>query len=609
MAVKSVYEVQVDDAAFVAFAERFNGYLNNIKEANDSLGEMEKIGGSILAGFQAIADVMAQQRQMEVAAAKEEKERAAEEARKKKELEERINLLRKAREEQEKTWKLTVQTAKEIGGMAVNIAKMIGGFEIVGGILGGFGLDKLITGPATDLRTAQGYNITSGGLIGLRREFSPLANVDTTLENIAQMQFDPRARAAWNLMGIKDPQNKSVEDLFLEVMGKIGPAFRALGENPLLAHARMLDRFVDMDTMRRLANPENAGRVAIAEEQFRARSAEWKNIDAVNRQWQDFLVNLKYATELIGVSLVKNLLPLKGGLEGLAIELADFVKTFTGSAGFKKLMTDFGQAMMNLVNDIKSGRFEENVKQFMTEFGELAEWVHQMLVKLGIIQPTADEAVNMAGEHNFDVQTTQKGMLQPGFGRPGGVGAWAVNIGNFITGKGDAAAHQKRVLEDLRHFDPQAKAAVMGNIYGENNLFDPFAWGDPDKRTGKKTAYGLFQWHKDRRDAYAKMFGHTMESVKDWQTAIDEQIKFAVAEAHGDVEGGIYATPSLFRGAQAGTIVGDLVHRFERSKNQGRDTAIRTQAAREILVIIQAPPGSNPQVSAKAAAGAAGSGG
>lgn len=65
-----------------------------------------------------------------------------------------------------------------------------------------------------------------------------------------------------------------------------------------------------------------------------------------------------------------------------------------------------------------------------------------------------------------------------------------------------------------------AQAAGPTANIGAESGFNPFAVGDHGH------AYGLGQWQGPRQRDYAKMFGHTMQSVKDFTQAFSEQSEF-----------------------------------------------------------------------------------
>ena len=101
-------------------------------------------------------------------------------------------------------------------------------------------------------------------------------------------------------------------------------------------------------------------------------------------------------------------------------------------------------------------------------------------------------------------------------------------IGSFELGVSDTFKNMmgdnstKQLFNEfkaLKYSDKDA-ADIAANFNAESGG-DPFAYGDNNK------AYGLGQWHPDRRRDYEKLFGHTMASVKDYGQATKEQILFA----------------------------------------------------------------------------------
>ncbi|HEX7853876.1 MAG TPA: phage tail tip lysozyme [Sphingobium sp.] len=87
-------------------------------------------------------------------------------------------------------------------------------------------------------------------------------------------------------------------------------------------------------------------------------------------------------------------------------------------------------------------------------------------------------------------------------------------------------------------FSRNSAAGMTAQDYAESK-FNPFARGDYDKKSGQYTAYGLKQWHKDRQDIYARLFGHTMQSVRDPDRARLEQLQFSAWETkHNEATAG-----------------------------------------------------------------------
>lgn len=106
---------------------------------------------------------------------------------------------------------------------------------------------------------------------------------------------------------------------------------------------------------------------------------------------------------------------------------------------------------------------------------------------------------------------------------------------------------------------------LLANGVRESNL-DPFATGD------KGGAYGIFQWHADRKARYAQRYGHSMQSVTDRDTALREQMDFANWElTHTERQAG-----DLLRKANNAGVAGAIVSRyFERPQDQGGEVERR----------------------------------
>jgi hypothetical protein len=605
---KSILEIPVDDSAFQAFLGLFNQYRDQVAELPGEWAETDKVVAAIGAGFAAMTAA-------QLAAA--EAQRKQDEALKKQHDEAKriLDLERQRREEVHKVWQDSVKIAKNMASVTLEIFKWVGFgglFALAADALGMFGLDKMANAVSDQRRAAQGYNLAnSGQLVGLRTEFGRYANVDTALENIAQAQFDPSKQYAFNLMGIRDAQRKDPGEIFLEMLRTVGPLFRRLGENPMLAHAYGLDQFFDMDTLRRLARPGMPEEERTIEAEYRKRLPDFEQMDKTNKEWQEFSVNMEYAKQKIFLIFVRGLEPIVGPLGKFTDELADLVQQFVQSKGFKSLVLDVKDGLGNLVDAIKSGEFEAKFKEFIADFGQLTTWMHDQLINLGIIKEPAAQAEARRAKEGFVGK-----MLDPRYN----AGDEAFGGSGYESDKDFGGpqmhfqknANMKETIQYLRHFDPAAQAALLGDAGGESGL-DPFAWGDPDKRTGQKTAFGLFQWHADRRALFEKYFGYDMTKGlmhygggrQGVNRSIDDQLKFAIMEMGGQIkeEHGQYTVPGLFKGESMEQLVADLVHRFERSANQGHDVKVRTQAAREITIIIKPPAGASTHTSAKAMAG------
>jgi hypothetical protein len=127
-----------------------------------------------------------------------------------------------------------------------------------------------------------------------------------------------------------------------------------------------------------------------------------------------------------------------------------------------------------------------------------------------------------------------------------------------IDGKGLGLAGQVLSFFQGQGWTQQQAAGVAANLFTESGL-NAHATGDHGH------AFGIGQWHADRQAAYAKLFGHTMQSVTDPQQALKEQLAFVQWEL---TKGAEKHAGSLLKGATGAYQAGALFSRFyERPKD------------------------------------------
>lgn len=133
----------------------------------------------------------------------------------------------------------------------------------------------------------------------------------------------------------------------------------------------------------------------------------------------------------------------------------------------------------------------------------------------------------------------------------------------------EAAGIMARTYEQLGYTRP-AIAGLLGNAQVESN-FNPFASNDIDGGH-----YGIYQWSKARQKDYTKLFGHTMQSVTDWGTALKEQIKFSHWELNHTYKKAGQHLQDAANGYQGAIIASN---EYERPFKKG-DWATQVKAAR-----------------------------
>ncbi len=123
-------------------------------------------------------------------------------------------------------------------------------------------------------------------------------------------------------------------------------------------------------------------------------------------------------------------------------------------------------------------------------------------------------------------------------------------------------------------------AGLASNIQTESG-FNPFAKGDSGH------AFGLGQWHEDRQAEYAKLFGHTMQSVKSKDDALKEQLSFYNYEL---TKGNEQGAGKKLRGASSAYEAGAIVSKYdERPRDRDLNQQIRGDLANRIYAEAPAP--------------------
>ena len=110
----------------------------------------------------------------------------------------------------------------------------------------------------------------------------------------------------------------------------------------------------------------------------------------------------------------------------------------------------------------------------------------------------------------------------------------------YVAPTGKIKDKEKAAMQYLMNKGLNSRDAsdITANLESESNL-NPKTFGHgAEAAGGKSEAYGMLQWHRDRRKNFERLFGHTMESVTDETKAFTEQLDFAYYEITKGAEKG-----------------------------------------------------------------------
>ena len=200
---------------------------------------------------------------------------------------------------------------------------------------------------------------------------------------------------------------------------------------------------------------------------------------------------------------------------------------------------------------------------------------------------------------SFDSEGKSEGLLSRWFGggRDTGSGAAGMTPGEAIRGgrpqlgvgsAAPASAEQMRRAQEAQTYfvskgwTPQQAAGIVANLHQESG-FNPGAVGDG------QTAYGIAQWHGDRRDAIARLTGKSIvgSSFQDQLEAVNLELTRGQEQAAGR------ALRQAGTASEAGAIVSRL---YERPAARDAEAANRGASAENFMRRFgaAAPAGSAP---------------
>lgn len=575
---KSILEIDVQSDKFQAFIAQFQKYQSAVKAMPAAWG---KVGEKAEGTAEVFGDMVAAMVAINAHSVAEEQSLKNQA----KIISQLVNLDKQRNAEAKKLAQTTATIGKNVAGAAVSLVKWIG----IGGILSGlagagglWGLDSLANTVGAGRRSAQGLGVTSAQQQAFGINFNRYIDANSNLQNVAGAQSDYSRRWAFSAMGV-NPNGRDPASLAAEMAIKAKQIFDRGDQSQQSAQAHGLLEFYTMDELRRLHN--------VSMKELRDAEAGYggdiKNglTEKTQKAWQDFSVSMTRAGWKIQNVFVDALTPLVPSLGRFADDLAEAVKIFLQNPHLKQWMDDLGEGLKQAAAYLGSDKFQSDVKTFAGDFAIVCEkivaglkWLH--IIPSGAADPSAPAT---AAEAKSAIQAGERA-------RGGWLGQSLYDISPFtkkipVSGAEIQAANTFAALG----WDKNQAAGIGANLQAESGL-NPFATGDHGQ------AYGIAQWHKDRQAEYEKLFGHTMQSVRDYNQALREQEQFVQYEL---TKGMRRHAGDILRAAKTAAQAGDAVSRYyESPKDTNGAAAARAANAQKVVVQVNNAAGSGLAVQA-----------
>lgn len=537
--VKSILEIDVNDKAFKDFAARFEKYRDAVKKLPGAWKETEKVTDNLTENFVSMtAAVLAQTDAMKAA---NRQYGGAERA-----------TAQMARN--------TAKTAANIAGATLNLFKWIG----IGSLLGGaglFGIGSIANAVGSQRRSALGLGITTGQQSAYGVAYNRFVDTNSMLGNIADAKSDWSKRWVFGAMGMGNPDGQNPAQLGVDMMVRAKEMFDKSGQSEQEAKASGLLEIFSMEDLRRLHNT-SMKELREREGEYNGSVGQLSRQDEINKKWQDFSDRVRNSGYVLQGLIVDKL----GGkiipaLDKLSRASVDVLDKFLGNPKFDEWIDSIGTGIEKLASYIGTPEFASKMKTFSGDIVAVADGVHKALAFLGVVPSGAPLGTVPAGA--MRIAGGQGDALRSllSSGGPTGQG-WSQN----------------------------AAAAIAANLSAESNM-NPFAKGDWNAKTKSYDAYGIAQWHPDRQAEYARVFGHTMQSVSDISAARREQLAFVNYEL---TRGNYKDVGSRIQNMDADDAGYLVSKRYERPIDPLDTRAMgRGMAARGIVVTINNAPGNS----------------
>jgi hypothetical protein len=470
MTVKSIIDIDVNDASFKQFQKLFEKYEAALARHPDAWAKVAtKINVGTKGFQQQVALAIARKAQIDLIAKAEEK----------------ANRLTASTADRWRDMARSTRTvAGNIGRATEQLLKWTALTTVFTGLIGGgglFGIDRLAQSVSAGRRSATGLGTSFGAQRAFGLNFGRYVDSDRFLSGVSEAQRDVSKRVGFFGAGLS--QGEMTGDTATVGAALLRHLKQIADQTPqgLMAQtlaARHLDQFVGLEDMTRLKGMSPA-EMAQVQASFGRDRGTLDLPSATQKAWQDFAVQMSRAGGTIENVLVKGLTGLIGPLTRLSDGFTKAVQAFLGSDTIKKWLDEAGSGLDEFAKYVGTPKFRQDVGDFTKAIGDLASATVSALRWMGVIpDPNAPPATN------WDRLGQENRAYNPYIGR---LAPWARSKLNFfglgntpptmdlirrLENSGDAAVSPKGAIGRYQIMPGTAKD-YMGKDFDTDRLKDP----------------------------------------------------------------------------------------------------------------------------------------
>lgn len=371
--VKSIIDIDVNDAAFKNFQGLFDKYQKQLAKMPDAWKAAGTEADKIKAAFLTQSALLLAQNESMRKLGKEEKDH--------------VDRAAAAAGYWRGIARSTQSTAAHIASATKELLKWGALTSVFSGLVGAgglFGIDRLALASGAGRRQAQGFGTTTGNRQAFGINYGRLVDPDSFLSNVNEARTDASKRSALYAAGLSegDIAGKDTASIATALI----PRLKSLADqtpDALLAQrlqAGGLGNLIGLEDFQRLKNTSATELANIGAGYARDKSGLAIG-DSTNKAWQDFTVQMNRAGQVIENSFIKGLVSLSEPMAKLSDTL---------SKGIEKWIGGLTPAIETFASYLGSDKFQNDVKSFADGIASLAAATVNALRFLGVIPKSTD---------------------------------------------------------------------------------------------------------------------------------------------------------------------------------------------------------------------------
>ncbi len=389
MPIKSIIDIEINDAPWTRFKELFDQYRQQLKEsAKDWQTTSAAIDEASTKTAEGVNETSAATESLAIVAASAAAafhEIATAVTRQSVEIVKAVSGSQTISKESNATARNWHNMAKDSKDFATNIYEATRSLlkwstltGVIGGLLGGgglFGIDRLATAAGSQRRSALGLGVNSGEERAFDLNYGRVVDSQNFLSGVNEAMLDVTKR--WTLTASGLSPNQIQGKNTAEVSGMLLPRIKTLADqtNPnnleQLRTSLGISQFMSLRDLERLRNTP-ASEVAGYGKSYEADRKNLAVPDGVLKAWQDLQTQLGRAGTQLENVLINGLVRLAEPIGKLSKSVVDLFEALAKSPVVKGWIETLAEVLEKFAKWIGSPDFEKDVLKFVTNVGKLA---------------------------------------------------------------------------------------------------------------------------------------------------------------------------------------------------------------------------------------------